>query len=153
LYNVTLKKSWDFDHVLPMPKKPQTLPVILSPEEVRQFLSCVPPRKARTILTVCYAAGLRISEAIAIKAADIDSQRMTLRVHQGKGQKTRYVMLSEQLLAILRDWYRAARPKEWLFPGLIPGSHITAKSVWQTCELGAQRSGLSKPVTPHLLRH
>jgi integrase/recombinase XerD len=153
LYNVTLKRSWEFDQVLPMPKKPQTLPVILSPEEVRQVLSCVRPRKARTILTVCYAAGLRISEAIALKAADIDSQRMTLRVDQGKGQKTRYVMLSEQLLAILRDWYRAARPKEWLFPGLIPGSHITPKSVWSACELGAQRSGVSKPVTPHLLRH
>jgi len=153
LYNVTLKKSWDFGHVLPMPKKPQTLPVILSPEEVRHFLSCVSRRKARMVLTVCYAAGLRISEAIALKPADIDSQRMTLRVDEGKGQKTRYVMLSEQLLTLLRDWYRAARPKEWLFPGLIPGSHFTAGSVWRACELAVERSGLSKTVTPHLLRH
>ena len=98
---------------------------------------------------------MRISEAIALKPADIDGQRMTLlRVDRGKGQKTRYVMLSEQLLRHpIQDWYRAARPKEWLFPGLIPGSHFTAGSVWRACELGVKRSGLSKPVTPHLLRH
>jgi site-specific recombinase XerD len=153
LYSVTLKRRWDFDHVIPVPKKTQTLPVILSPDEVRQFLSCIPRRKARTVLTVCYAAGLRISEAVALKPADIDSQRMTVRVVQGKGQKDRYVMLSEQLLAILRDWYRAARPKVWLFPGVIPGSHITSDGVGDACKLGVQRSGLSKPVTPHSLRH
>jgi site-specific recombinase XerD len=153
LYTVTLKRPWDVEEVLPMPKKPQTLPVILSPAEVRQFLSCVPRRKARTILTVCYAAGLRISEAIALKPTDIDSQRMMLRVEQGKGQKDRYVMLSEQLLKILRDWYRFARPTAWMFPGVIPGSHITRAGVDDACDLGWQRSGLAKPVTPHSLRH
>jgi integrase/recombinase XerD len=153
LYGVTLKKDWDVERVIPAPKKPQTLPVVLSPEEVRQFLSCVPRRKARTVLTVCYAAGLRISEAIALKPADIDSRRMTIRVAQGKGQKDRYVMLSEQLLEILREWYRTARPKTWLFPGVIPGSHITREGVGDACKLGVQRSGLSKPVTPHSLRH
>jgi len=153
LYAVTLKKPWDLEDVLPMPKKPETLPIILSPEEVRQFLICVPRRKGRTVLTVCYAAGLRISEAIALKPTDIDSQRMTIRVAQGKGQKDRYVMLSEQLLAILRDWYRAARPTAWLFPGVIPGSHITREGINDACTLGVKRSGLSKPVTPHSLRH
>lgn len=153
LYRVTLKKDWDVEHVIPAPKKPQTLPVVLSPEEVRQFLSCVSRRKARTVLTVCYAAGLRISEAIALKPTDIDSQRMTIRVAQGKGQKDRYVMLSEQLLGILRDWYRVARPKSWLFPGVIPGSHITRDGIGDACKRGVQRSGLSKPVTPHSLRH
>ncbi len=153
LYTVTLKRPWDVDAVLPMPKKPQTLPIILSPEEVRQFLSCVPRRKARTVLTVCYAAGLRVSEAIALKPTDIDSKRMTVRVDQGKGQKDRYVMLSEQLLVILRDWYRAARPTVWLFPGVIPGTHITRDGVGDACKLGVKRSGLSKPVTPHSLRH
>lgn len=127
LYAVTLKRPWDIEDVLPMPKRPQTLPVILSPEEVRHFLSCVPRRKGRTVLTVCYAAGLRVSEAIALKPTDIDSQRMTVRVVQGKGQRDRYVMLSEQLLTILRDWYRVARPTAWMFPGVIPGSHITGK--------------------------
>ena len=153
LYTVTMKRPWDVEEVLPMPKKPQTLPVILSPEEVRQFLSFVPRRKARTALTVCYATGLRVSEAIALKPTDIDSQRMTIRVTQGKGQKDRDVMLSEQLLTILRDWYRFARPTEWLFPGVIPGSHITRSGIENACTLAHERSGLSKPVTPHSLRH
>jgi integrase/recombinase XerD len=153
LYIVTMKRPWDVAEVLPMPKALQTLPVILSPEEVRQFLSCVPRRKGRTVLTVCYAAGLRVSEAIALKPSDIDSQRMVLRVTQGKGQKDRDVMLSEQLLAILRDWYRAARPTKWMFPGVIPGSHITREGINDACTLGLRRSGLSKPVTPHSLRH
>ena len=153
LYTVTMKRPWDVEEVLPMPKKPQTLPVILSPQEVRQFLSCVLRRKARTALTVCYATGLRVSEAIALKPTDIDSQRMTIRVTQGKGQKDRDVMLSEQLLTILRDWYRFARPTEWLFPGVIPGSHITRSGIENACTLAHERSGLSKPVTPHSLRH
>jgi integrase/recombinase XerD len=153
LYMVTLKRPWDVAEVLPMPKAQQTLPVIMSPDEVRQFLSCVPRRKARTILTVCYAAGLRISEAISLKPTDIDSQRMMIRVEQGKGQKDRYVMLSEQLLKILREWYRLARPTVWMFPGVIPGSHITREGVSDACELGLKRSGLTKPVTPHSLRH
>jgi site-specific recombinase XerD len=153
LYGVTLKKDWNVEQIIPASKQPKTLPVILSPEEVRQFLSCMPRRKARTILTVCYAAGLRVSEAIALKPHDIDNKRMTLRVEQGKGRKDRYVMLSEQLLEILREWYRAARPKIWLFPGAIPGNHITRDGVGDACRLGHQRSGLSKPVTPHSLRH
>jgi integrase len=153
LYTVTLKRPWDVAEVLPMPKASQTLPVILSPGEVRQFLSCIPRRKARTILTVCYAAGLRIAEAVALKPTDIDSQRMMIRVEQGKGAKDHYVMLSEQLLKILREWYRYARPTTWMFPGVIPGSHITRGSINKTCELALQRSGLTKPVTPHSLRH
>ncbi len=83
-----------------MRRKPEKLPVILSPEEVRHFLSCVPRRKARTVLTVCYAAGLRVSEAIALKPSEIDSQRIVVRVTQDKGQKDRDVMLSEQMLKI-----------------------------------------------------
>jgi integrase/recombinase XerD len=153
LYTVTLKRPWDVEQVLPLPKAPQTLPVILSPEEVLQFLSSVPRLKGRTVLTVCYATGLRISEAIALKPTDIDSKRMTLRVDQGKGQKDRYVMLSERLLVILRDWYRAARPTPWLFPGVIPGAHVTREGINDACRLGHQRSGLAKPVTPHSLRH
>jgi integrase/recombinase XerD len=153
LYTVTLKKPWDAAEVLPMPKNPQKLPVILSPEEVRHFLSCVPRRKARTVLTVCYAAGLRVSESIALKPTDIDSERMTIRVEQGKGNKDRYVMLSEQLLLILRDWYRFARPTTWMFPGVIPGTHITRDGIGDACTLGAKAAGLSKPVSPHSMRH
>jgi site-specific recombinase XerD len=94
-----------------------------------------------------------VSEAVALKPADIDSKRMTIRVDQGKGAKDRYVMLSEQLLLILRDWYRFARPTSWMFPGVIPGTHITRASINEACTLGWKSSGLSKPVSPHSMRH
>ncbi|MGK0169359.1 MAG: integrase/recombinase XerD [Gammaproteobacteria bacterium] len=153
LYNVTLHKDWNFDLVIPAPKKPDTLPVILSREEVLLFLESVSGHKARTILTVCYAAGLRISEAIALQPTDIDSKRMTIRVVQGKGHKDRYVMLSERLVELLRQWYRAARPTPWLFPGAAPGRHITRDALSDACARARRRSGLTKHVTPHLLRH
>jgi integrase/recombinase XerD len=94
LYNVTLKKGWSFEEVIPAPKRPQKLPVVLSPEEVLAFLDCVRSRKHCAILTTCYAAGLRISEAIALTPAAIDSKRMVIHVEQGKGRKNRYTMLS-----------------------------------------------------------
>lgn len=103
-YKVTLKKDWRFNEIIPAPKKPQTLPVVLSPEEVVTFLGGVASRKHRVILTTCYAAGLRISEAVRLTLPAIDSARMVVRVEQGKGQKDRYVMLSPKLLDILRDW-------------------------------------------------
>ena len=152
-YKVTLKRDWTFEEVLPLPKKPQKLPVILSPEEVLHFLPCVKHLKHRVILTTCYAAGLRISEAVRLKAPAIDSQRMVIRVVQGKGQKDRYVMLSAKLLEILRDYWKATRPKEWLFPGGLPGQPITRDAVELACTKAHQLSGLSKPVTPHSLRH
>ena len=89
LYNETLKKHWPLEEVIPMPKIPSTLPVVLSPEEVLQFLESVEHIKHRTILTTCYATGLRISEAVHLKPCDIDSPRMVIRVEQGKGQKDR----------------------------------------------------------------
>ena len=85
LYNVTLHREWNFDAVIPAPKMPQILPIVLSPEEVLEFLGCVRLNNHRTILTCCYAAGLRISEALALQAAHIDSQRMVIRVELGKG--------------------------------------------------------------------
>src|SRR6266481_8937134 len=120
LYKVTLKRNWTFEDIIPAPKKPQILPVVLSPEEVLQFLDCVASRKHRAILTTCYGAGLRISEAVALTLPAIDSKRMVLRVEQGKGHKDRYVMLSPKLLEILRDWWRVEKSKDWIFPGDIP---------------------------------
>jgi integrase/recombinase XerD len=120
LYKVSLKRDWPFEDVIPAPKKPQKLPVVLSPEEVLQFLGCIDSTKHCAILTTCYAAGLRISEAVCLKTADIDSQRMVIHVDQGKGQKDRYVMLSPTLLEILRTWWRVNKPRHWLFPGDIP---------------------------------
>jgi site-specific recombinase XerD len=111
VYKVSLKKNWTFEEVIPAPKKPQKLPVVLSPEEVVHFLGCVGNIKHRAILTTCYAAGLRISEAVSLHPTDIDSQRMVIRVDQGKGQKDRYVMLSPRLLEVLRAWWRLERPR------------------------------------------
>jgi integrase/recombinase XerD len=153
LYKVTLHKDWRFEEIIPAPKKPQKLPVVLSPEEVLQFLSCVQSIKHRTILTICYAAGLRISEAISLRVTDIDSQRMVIRVEQGKCQKDRYVMLSPKLLQTLRNWWRVDKPKQWLFPGDRVGSHITKDAVELACQKAHRRCGIPKPITPHSLRH
>ena len=90
LYKVTLKKEWRIEEVVPTCKKPQKLPVVLTPEEVARFLGCIDSNKHRVILTICYATGLKISEAVRLKAASIDSQRMVIRVEQGKGRKDRY---------------------------------------------------------------
>ena len=153
LYRVTLQKRWSFDDVIPAPKKPQALPVVLSPQEVVQFLDAVKPAKHRAILTACYAAGLRISEAIALTVSAIDSERMVLRIAKGKGQKDRYVMLSPKLLAILRDWWKVQRPRHWLFPGERPEAPITRSAVQLACGIASRRARLGKAVTPHLLRH
>ncbi len=153
LYKVTLKKDWRFDDIIPAPKKPQTLPVVLSPEEVLQFLDCIASVKHRAILTSCYAAGLRISEAVRLTIPAIDSARMVLRVEQGKGQKDRYVMLSPRLLEILRDWWLRERPKHWLFPGILPDRHISKEAVEEACQKGHRLCGIPKPITPHSLRH
>ena len=124
LYKVTLHRDWCFEDIIPAPKKPQTLPIVLSPEEVLQFLSCVQSIKHRTILTTCYAAGLRVSEATRLKVADIDSERMVIRVEQGKCQKDRYVMLSPKLLQILRRWWPVNKPKQWLFPDKFEAQNV-----------------------------
>jgi integrase/recombinase XerD len=153
LYKVSLKKDWNLEDVIPAPKKPQTLPVVLSPEEVLQFLDCVGGTMHRAILTTCYGAGLRISEAVRLTAPDIDSARMVIRVDQGKGRKDRYVMLSPRLLQILRDWWRVERPEQWLFPGEIPGRHISTEAVEQACQKACRRCPIPKPTTPHSLRH
>jgi site-specific recombinase XerD len=153
LYRVTLKKDWSFADLIPAPKMPKKLPVILSPEEVLQFLDCVKKRKYRAILTTCYAAGLRISEAIALTPPAIDSKRMVIRVEQGKGKKDRYTMLSPKLLEILRSWWRVEKPKDWLFPGDFPGRHITRFAVEKECQEAHRICKISKPITPHSLRH
>ena len=153
LYIVTLKKDWSVTEIIPAPKIPQTLPVVLSPEEVVRFLEAVKKPKHRTILTTCYAAGLRISEAVRLTAAAIDSQRMVLRIEQGKGQKDRYVMLSPKLLEILREWWRVSRPTYWLFPGDRPDHPITRNAVEHECQEARRRSRIAKPITPHSLRH
>ena len=153
LYRITLRKRWSFEEVLPAPKKPQRLPVVLSPEEMVRFLDAVKAAKHRAILTACYAAGLRISEAVRLTVSAIDSERMVLRIAKGKGQKDRYVMLSPKLLAVLRAWWQVERPRHWLFPGERPETPITRGAVQLACRIASRRACLAKPVTPHALRH
>jgi site-specific recombinase XerD len=153
LYKVSLKREWQFDEVIPAPKKPQKLPVVLSPEEVLHFLESVGSIKHRVILTSCYAAGLRISESVRLQPPDIDSQRMVIRVVQGKGQKDRYVMLSPKLLETLRNYWRAVRPKRWLFEGDVSGQPISRSAVELACQKAHRLSGIGKPISPHSMRH
>jgi len=152
VYKVTLKRAW-VDAAIPLPKKPFKLPVILSREEVARFFESIASRKHRTILMTAYAAGLRVSEVTRLKITDIDSQRMMIRVDQGKARKDRYVMLSPQLLEILRAYWKVTHPTVWLFPGDILGRPITKDAVEQACQKARRLSGIKKPITPHSLRH
>jgi integrase/recombinase XerD len=152
LYCTTLGKEWILDGFV-CPKKQRKLPVILSPAEVHQFFQAVTGLKHRATLMTAYAAGLRVSEVVALRIDDIDSRRMVLRVRQGKGRKDRYVMLSPRLLEILRAYWKAARPKQWLFPGRVPNRPITAEAVSQACRDACRAAGLGKHVTVHTLRH
>ena len=115
-YGVTLGHG-EIPERIPYARAPRKLPVVLSADEVVRFLEAVPSVKTRTALTTAYAAGLRASEAVGLRLGDIDSGRMVIRIEHGKGGKDRYVMLSAQLLGILRTYWRLARPKHWLFPG------------------------------------
>src|SRR5262245_38483322 len=134
IYKVTLKRDWILEEILPLPKKPQKLPVVLSPDEVLHFLGSVKHSKPRVALTTCYAAGLRVSEAARLQPTSIDSKRMVIRVVQGKGQKDRYVMLSPKLLEILRCYYRDTQPKQWMFPGRDPGMPISREAIEDACK-------------------
>jgi integrase/recombinase XerD len=152
LYGVTLKQA-DLPERIPYARTPRKLPVVLSADEVVAFLEAVPSLKARSALTTAYAAGLRASEAAGIRVADIDSSRMVIRVEQGKGGRDRYVMLSSQLLGILRSYWKLARPAHWLFPGRDGEHPISPTVLHAACRSACAASGLSKRVTVHTLRH
>ena len=152
-YTVTLRRPWVIEQDIPTVRRGKKLPVVLSQDEVAGFLAAVDNLKHRMVLTVCYAPGLRISEAVRLTPAAIDSKRMVIRVEQGKGGKDRYVMLSPKLLDMLRNYWDRTRPGEWLFPGRWPGEPIAPSSIDATCREVRQRCGIGKPVTPHSLRH
>ena len=138
---------------IPLGRKADTLPAILTRDQVVHFLKATPDLEMRTIFTTIYSAGLRVSEAIALTANDIDSANMVIHVRQGKGRKDRYVMLSEQLLAILRAYWKCARPQHLLFPGPNPERPITARTVQRACREAVRAAGLDPSVTVHTLRH
>jgi integrase/recombinase XerD len=126
---------------------------VFSPAEVKRLLDCVRNLKHRMILSLLYAGGLRVGEVVRLKATDIDSQRMLIRVHQGKGRKDRYTLLSQTLLDELRDYWIRFQPQEWLFPGGRPGRHLTERSVQEIFHCAVKSACIHKPVTTHCLRY
>jgi integrase/recombinase XerD len=151
-FNVTLERP-DLVRPLRTVTEPRRAPVVLSQEEVALLLQAAPGLKYKAALSVAYGAGLRVSEVAHLKVSDIDSQRMTLRVEQGKGQRDRYVMLSPQLLELLREWWHAARPQVWLFPGQNPVNPMTPRQLNRAVTAAKILAGISKRVSPHTLRH
>src|SRR5580765_6457178 len=151
-FNVTLDRPELAKHLSFM-REPRKVPVVLSPEEVARFLEAAPSIKYKAALSVAYGAGLRVSEVVALKVSDIDSERMMLRVEQGKGRKDRYAMLSPVLLELLRDWWRIAHPKAWLFTGQDPLQPISTRQLNRACHAAAHMAEITKRVSPHTLRH
>jgi site-specific recombinase XerD len=151
-FKITLERPDLVRHLAPV-HQPRKMPAVLSQDEVARLIEAAPSLKYRAALSVAYGAGLRVSEIARLKVSDIDSGRMTLRVERGKGQRERYVMLSPQLLALLREWWRAARPPVWLFPGQNPINPVTERQINRAMQVAAKASGIPKRVSPHTLRH
>jgi site-specific recombinase XerD len=157
-FRVTLRRPEALDYI-PMVREPQRLPAVLTQEEVARLLEAAPGLKWRTALSVAYGAGLRASEVVALKVGDIDSERMLLRVEQGKGRKDRHAMLSPQLLELLREWWREGRrlgallPRGWLFPGRNPVEPLSTRQLNRAVHAAAEAAGIKKRVSPHTLRH
>jgi site-specific recombinase XerD len=151
-YGTTLGRPNVAEHI-PLARKADTLPAVLTRDQVVRLFKAVSDLEMRTLFIVIYSAGLRVSEAVALTARDIDSANMVIHVRQGKGRKDRYVMLSEQLLAILRSYWKAARPEHLLFPGPDPKRPITVRTVQRVCREAVRVADLDPSVTVHTLRH
>ena len=152
LFRTTSPKPWPVA-MIPFGKRPKKLPAVLSGEEVNKLLSCVKCHKHRVFLLVQYAAGMRLNEAAHLKISDIDSQRMQLRIGNGKGQKTRIVPMAPRLLLELREYWKVYRPSLYLFPGKTPSVPLQPTTIQKMCKVAAKEAGILKNVTPHTLRH
>jgi site-specific recombinase XerD len=160
LYEATLKQP-DKVADLPRMKRPQQLPVVLSREEVGRILKTTANLKHKALLVTAYSAGLRVGEVVRLKLAlsvaegvsDIDSKRMQIRVTAGKGAKDRYTVLSEIALTVLREYFKAEKPQDWLFPGEDPADHLSERSAEHVFEHAKKKSGITKKATFHTLRH
>jgi len=152
----TLKRRYLLEDI-PFPKVPRRLPIILSVEEVGRLLDSARNLLDRTLLMVLYSTGMRNRELRNLQVKDIDSKAMLINIQHGKGGRDRYVPLSPKLLETLREYWRWMKPKTWLFPGTVDGwradKHITPKVVWDACQSAAERAGIEKRVSAHLLRH
>ena len=151
-FGVTLDRP-EMGRHLTFVREPRRIPNILSMEEVGRLLEAAPGPKYKAALGAAYGAGLRVSEVVALKVSDVDSQRMLLRIEQGKGRKDRFAKLSPVLLELLRDWYRIARPTIWLFPGRDPMLPLSTRQLTRAVHTAAAMAGIKKRVTPHTLRH
>jgi integrase/recombinase XerD len=157
-FTVTLDRP-DLARRLTVVRQPRRLPGVLSAEEIVLLLQAAPGSKYKAALATAYGAGLRVSEVVALKAGDVDSQRMLLRVERGKGRKDRYAMLSPQLLEVLRAWWREGRrlgsllPGGWLFPGRNPIEPLSTRQLNRAVHAAAEAAGIKKRVSPHTLRH
>jgi site-specific recombinase XerD len=138
---------------IPFGKRPKKIPAVLGDEEVQQLLSSVRNLKHRTVLLVCYAAGLRLSEATHLRIRDIDSQRMQIRITNGKGRKERLVPISPRLLHELREYWKHHRPSNFLFPGKTPDTPLSSSTIQKACKQAVLQTRILKQVTPHTLRH
>lgn len=152
LYRQVLKQG-EIVQDIRCPRSERHLPVVLSLDEVSRFFAAVQSYKHRMILMTAYSAGLRIAEVVHLKVSDIDSQRMVLRVEQGKRRKDRYTLLSPVLLTMLRHYWWAARPLEYLFPGRSRERPMSISTVQGVCLQAQARAGIDKHITPHTLRH
>jgi len=152
----TLKRPYLREDI-PYPKAPRRLPVVLSQEEVARLIDAASNLSHRAMLMTLYSTGLRRAEMVRLKVSDIDSQRMVIHVHQGKGSKDRDVPLSPKLLETLREYWRWRKPRTYLFPAGPPNrdksAPLTPKAVWHACRKAATRAGIQKPLSPHTLRH
>lgn len=152
LYQITLGKPWVIKHI-PFGKRPKTLPVVLSDQEVASLLSCTVHLKHRTVLQTCYATGMRLSEATHLQLTDIDGKREQIRVRFGKGSKERRVPASPKLLEHLREYWKVYRPSNYLFPGKTADVPLSSATIQKACKLSAAMAQIEKMVTPHTLRH
>ncbi len=151
-YRITLPQPWGVT-MIPFGKKRKRLPSVLCAQEVEALLQCTHNRKHRTLFTLLYATGLRISEATNLQVTDIDSQRMLLKVTQGKGNKMRFVPISPRLVAALREYWSEFRPKTFLFPGQSSKWPLGQGSIQEAIKVMARKAKITKLVTPHTLRH
>jgi integrase/recombinase XerD len=150
-FNEVMHRDWPLE--IQYQRAPQRVPVTLSPEEVTRLLAAVPGLRERAAMEIAYAAGLRLGEVLHLKLSDIDSQRMILRVEQGKGKKDRNVMLSPALLETLRAYWRQARPRDSLFPGKGTKRPLNATVIQRAFTEAKQQARITKPVSFHSLRH
>jgi site-specific recombinase XerD len=138
---------------LPKPLRAHRLPVVLSPEEVKSVFEVLGNLKHKIMLMLVYSAGLRVGEMVRLRLEDIDSDRMMIHIHGGKGKKDRYTILSEVVLEGLRDYWKVSRPKKWLFEGQEKGKPYTIRSAERVFERAVNKAGISKHVSIHTLRH